>query len=404
MNASVITVPQANPGAGYRALQTEIDAAVARALGSHWYILGAEGRAFEAEFSTWLGAAHAVGCGNGTDALALALRALGVGTDSTVVTVSHTAVATVAAIEMVGATPLLIDIDPAHYTMDPAELATVLAHPPPGLPPIRAAIPVHLYGQAADLVPIMAACARHGVAVVEDCSQAHGATLDGRKLGTFTEVATFSLYPTKNLGAFGDAGVIATGDAGLATRLAALRQYGWHAHYVSDEVGVNSRLDELQAAILRVKLRYLDAQNARRQAIAAAYDAALVAPPARRPGAKPCVLHHMGSCAACPIAPPRNIICVAQASAPACIIRCPCICNPPIADASALVRPVVSPVRMRAPKCSACRCFRSSRTVRLSMFAMYCDGAYTADNEVGETRMRYANRLALVLMMALVDC
>jgi dTDP-4-amino-4,6-dideoxygalactose transaminase len=276
-------VPQANPGAGYRALQAEIDAAVARALGSHWYILGAEGRAFEAEFSAWLGTAHAVGCASGTDALALALRALGVGAGCTVVTVSHTAVATVAAIEMVGATPLLIDIDPAHYTMDPAELAAVLAHPPPGLPPIRAAIPVHLYGQAADLRPIISCCARHGVAIVED------ATLNGKKLGTFTEVAAFSLYPTKNLAALGDAGVLATNDAALATRLAALRQYGWYTHYVSDEVGVNSRLDELQAAILRVKLCYLDAQNLRRQSIAAAYDAALaggaIAPPAHRPGA-----------------------------------------------------------------------------------------------------------------------
>ena len=289
MDAPAIIVPQANPGAGYRALQAEIDAAVASALGSHWYILGAEGRAFEAEFSAWLGTAHAVGCASGTDALALALRALGVGAGCTVVTVSHTAVATVAAIEMVGATPLLIDIDPAHYTMDPAELAAVLAHPPPGLPPIRAAIPVHLYGQAADLRPIISCCARHGVAIVEDASQAHGATLNGKKLGTFTEVAAFSLYPTKNLAALGDAGVLATNDAALATRLAALRQYGWYTHYVSDEVGVNSRLDELQAAILRVKLCYLDAQNLRRQSIAAAYDAALaggaIAPPARRPGA-----------------------------------------------------------------------------------------------------------------------
>src|SRR5580692_2976828 len=165
MNAPAITVPQANPGAGYRALQPEIDAAVARALGSHWYILGAEGRGFEAEFSAWLGAAHAIGCGNGTDALVLALRALGVSSGCTVVTVSHTAVATVAAIEMAGAVPLLIDIDPAHYTMDPAELEHVLAHPPPGLPPIRAAIPVHLYGQAADLAPIISTCAQHGVAV-----------------------------------------------------------------------------------------------------------------------------------------------------------------------------------------------------------------------------------------------
>ena len=282
-------IPPANPGAGYRAHQAEIDAAVARALASGWYILGEEGEAFEQEFAAWLGAAHAVGCGNGTDALALALRGLGVGPGMAVATVSHTAVATVAAIEMAGAVPVLIDIDPLHYTMDPAELAEVLAHPPPGLPPIRAAIPVHLYGQAADMDAILPACARHGVAVIEDCSQAHGATLGGRKLGTLGAVGTFSLYPTKNLGALGDGGVLATDDAELAARIAALRQYGWRTHYVSEAVGVNSRLDELQAAILRVKLRHLDAGNARRQAIAAKYDTALsgtpIHPPARRSSA-----------------------------------------------------------------------------------------------------------------------
>ena len=289
MNVPVITVPQANPGAGYRALRSEIDAAVARALASGWYILGAEGRAFESEFAAWLGAPHAVGCANGTDALALALRALDIGPGSTVVTVSHTAVATVAAIEMVGATPLLVDVEPEYYTMHPDELAAVLDTPPAALPPIRAVIPVHLYGQAADLQAIMAASAKHGAVVIEDCSQAHGATLNGRKLGTFTEVATFSLYPTKNLGALGDGGVLATADPERAGRLAALRQYGWRTHYISDEVGVNSRLDELQAAILRVKLRHLDAQNMRRQTIAEAYDVALangeVRPPARRAGA-----------------------------------------------------------------------------------------------------------------------
>ncbi len=283
-----VSIPQANPGAGYRALQAEIDAAVARALGSGWYVLGAEGRGFEAEFAAWLGMAHAVGCGNGTDALALALRGLGIGPGCAVATVSHTAVATVAAIEMAGAVPLLIDIDPAHYTMDPTELESVLARPPAGLPPVRAVIPVHLYGQAADLDAIGPVCARHGVALVEDCSQAHGATLADRKVGTFGVAACFSLYPTKNLGALGDGGVIATGDAPLAERLAALRQYGWRQHYVSDAVGVNSRLDELQAAILRVKLPHLDAQNARRGAIAASYDAALAggrfAAPVRRPG------------------------------------------------------------------------------------------------------------------------
>ncbi len=287
--SGTITVPQANPGAGYRALQAEIDAAVARALASGWYILGAEGRAFEGEFAAWLGSSHAVGCGNGTDALALALRALGVGADCAVATVSHTAVATVAAIEMVGATPVLIDILPDCYTMDPAELEAVLAHPPHGLPPIRAVIPVHLYGQGADLAAIIPVCRAHGIPVIEDCSQAHGAALDGKRLGTFSEIATFSLYPTKNLGALGDGGIIVTGDPALAAKLAALRQYGWREHYISTEVGINSRLDEIQAAILRVKLRHLDAQNSRRQAIAAAYDAALrstsMKPPARRAGA-----------------------------------------------------------------------------------------------------------------------
>ncbi|CAH2604459.1 dTDP-3-amino-3,4,6-trideoxy-alpha-D-glucose transaminase [Rhodovastum atsumiense] len=289
MTSTPLSVPQANPGAGYRALKPEIDAAIQRALASGWYVLGEEGRGFEREFAAWLGIPHAVGCGNGTDALALALRALGIGPGCAVATVSHTAVATVAAIEMAGATPVLIDIDPRHYTIDPVELDTVLAHPPAGLPPIRAVIPVHLYGQAADLDAIAATCDRHGAAMIEDCSQAHGATLHGRTVGTFGQVACFSLYPTKNLGALGDGGVIATADTALAERLAALRQYGWRRHYISEDIGVNSRLDELQAAILRAKLPHLHAQNARRAAIAARYDAALagtaITPPARRPEA-----------------------------------------------------------------------------------------------------------------------
>jgi dTDP-4-amino-4,6-dideoxygalactose transaminase len=288
MSAPPITVPQANPGAAYRTLKTGIDDAVARVLQSGWYVLGQEVRSFEAEFAAWLGCTAAIGCGNGTDALALALRALGVGPGMSVVTVSHTAVATVAAIEMVGATPLLVDIEPEYYGMDPVELAAVLDHPPAGSPPIRAVIPVHLYGQPVALDPIIAACRRHGVPIVEDCAQAHGATIGERKVGTFTEIATFSFYPTKNLGALGDGGMVSTQDAELGASVAALRQYGWRNHYISDAVGVNSRLDELQAAILRVKLQHLDAQNARRRAIAAAYDVALrgtsLAPPARRNG------------------------------------------------------------------------------------------------------------------------
>lgn len=287
--SGTITVPQANPGAGYRALKTEIDAAVARALESGWYILGQEGKAFESEFSAWIGGGTTIGCGNGTDAIALALRGLGIGPGCAVATVSHTAVATVAAVEMVGATPLLIDIDPVHYTMDPAALEAALANPPAGLPPVRAVILVHLYGQSGDLDAIGALCRRHGLALIEDCAQAHGATWNGRKVGTFGDAATFSFYPTKNMGALGDGGAVVLRDPGQGQEVAALRQYGWHKHYISDSAGVNSRLDELQAAILRVKLRHLDAQNARRQAIAARYDAALratsLAAPVRRPEA-----------------------------------------------------------------------------------------------------------------------
>ncbi|MSP02644.1 MAG: DegT/DnrJ/EryC1/StrS family aminotransferase [Acetobacteraceae bacterium] len=284
---SGITVPQASPGAAYRALKPEIDAAVARALESGWYILGQEGRAFEAEFAAWLGAGTAVGCGNGTDAIALALRGLGIGPGSTVVTVSHTAVATVAAIESTGATPLLIDIEPHHYTMDPAELGSVLASPPPGLPPIRAVIPVHLYGQVADVEVIGSLCRRYGALLIEDCAQAHGAKRNNRMAGTFGDAATFSFYPTKNLGALGDGGAVVARDPELAGRIAALRQYGWTRHYISDVVGVNSRLDELQAAILRVKLTYLHAGNTRRREIARVYDGVLGSrAPLRRRGSE----------------------------------------------------------------------------------------------------------------------
>lgn len=291
MNAPVMTmIPQADPGAGYRAQKAEIDAAVARALASGWYILGKEGAAFEEEYAAWLGTRRAIGCANGTDALALILRGLGIGPGMSVATVSHTAVATVAAIEMVGATPLLLDIDPDTYTMDPDELLSVIDHAPPGLPPLRAVIPVHIYGQACDLAPMLEATRAAGIALIEDCAQCHGATLNGQKLGTLGTASAFSLYPTKNLGALGDGGVLATNDEALADRIAAIRQYGWKERYISDMVGVNSRLDEVQAAILRVRLTALDAGNERRRAIARAYDAALVggpyAPPQRRAGAE----------------------------------------------------------------------------------------------------------------------
>ena len=193
-------------------------------------------------------------------------------------TVSHTAVATVAAIEMAGATPLLIDIDPDHYTMDPARTGRrCWTHPPAGLPPIRAVIPVHLYGQAGGPGPRSSPlCRQHGVALIEDCAQAHGATLHGTAGSARSATRRRSAsIPTKNLGALGDGGAVATDDPALAARIAALRQYGWQQHYISDEVGVNSRLDELQAAILRVKLRHLDARQRPPPGDRRGYDAAL---------------------------------------------------------------------------------------------------------------------------------
>jgi dTDP-4-amino-4,6-dideoxygalactose transaminase len=279
-------IPQADPRAGYRAHRAEIDAALARMLDSGRYILGPEVEAFEEEFAAYIGTRHAVGAASGTEALVLALKALDLGPDDYVATVSHTAVATVAAIELAGAKPLLIDIDPATYTLDPAKLAAALAHPPGR---IAAVIPVHLYGLGADMTAIGALARQHGLRIVEDCAQSHGARLAGRRLGALGDVAAFSFYPTKNLGGIGDGGAVLTSDPGLAVRLKELREYGWRRRYISDLAGMNSRLDEIQAAILRVKLRHLDGDNARRQAIAGIYDYGLrwcegIALPARRVG------------------------------------------------------------------------------------------------------------------------
>jgi dTDP-4-amino-4,6-dideoxygalactose transaminase len=286
MNHIGAPVPQCDPGASYRALRHDIDAAISATLASGHYILGGQGAAFEAEFAQFIGAAHAVGCANGTDALVLALRALCIGPGDTVATVSHTATATVAAIELAGATPLLLDIDAATYTMNAEDLAAMLAKPPANLKPVRAIIPVHLYGQAADIGAIIALAHQHGAVVIEDCAQAHGATFNGQTIGTFGAAATFSFYPTKNLGAFGDGGAVATNISETAQAMQSLRQYGWQDRYISDRTGLNSRLDEIQAAILRVKLLHLHAANRRRGDIATAYDNALsqtgISPPARR--------------------------------------------------------------------------------------------------------------------------
>ena len=264
-------IPQTDPGAVYRANAAAYDAAVLRVLASGSYVKGSEVACFEKAFAARMRLARAVGAASGTDALALALRGLGIGPGDAVVTASHTAVATVAAIESTGAVPVLIDIEAEGYTMAPDALDAVLEDPPPGLP-IRAVIPVHLYGQPADMARIMATARRHGVYVVEDCAQAHGASIDGRPVGGFGDAGAWSFYPTKNLGAFGDGGMVGTDDPALADRIAAIGQYGWDADRVSMCAGINSRLDEMQAAFLRVGLRGLDADNRRRRAIADAYD------------------------------------------------------------------------------------------------------------------------------------
>jgi dTDP-4-amino-4,6-dideoxygalactose transaminase len=272
-----LPIPQTDPRAGYLEERAAIDAAITRVLASGQYILGREVEAFETEFAAWLGVGHAVGVGNGTDALELALRACGIGqgnkTGDLVFTVSHTAVATVAAIERAGAIPVLVDIEPGGFTMDPAALEAALSDAPPGRP--AAIMPVHLYGEPADLAPIMNLARRHGLRVIEDCAQSHGAAYRGRPTGSFGDIACFSFYPTKNLGALGDAGMAATDDADLVVALKEIREYGWRDRYVSARIGINTRLDPLQAGILRARLPHLAADNAHRVSIADRYDEGL---------------------------------------------------------------------------------------------------------------------------------
>jgi dTDP-4-amino-4,6-dideoxygalactose transaminase len=260
-------ISQMRPGAFFQARRDEVLAAITRVFDSGWYILGAEVDNFEKEFARYFHLASAVGVANGTDAIALALRALGIEPGDRVATVSHTAVATVAAIEMAGARPVLVDVLPDTYTMAPLSLARAFK----SYASIKAVIPVHLYGHAADMPAIVEVARQFGAFVVEDCSQAHGATLDGQFVGGMGDISTFSFYPTKNLGAMGDGGMVAGNNSALVKKARMLREYGWHRRYVSEFPGVNSRLDELQAAILRVRLPYLDAGNRRRAAIAAAY-------------------------------------------------------------------------------------------------------------------------------------
>jgi dTDP-4-amino-4,6-dideoxygalactose transaminase len=280
-------IPQTDPGAFYREHRSETLAAMARVLDSGWYVLGEEVRTFEQEFAGHVGLAHAIGVSSGTDAIALALCALGIVRGDRVATVSHTAVATAAAIQLIGARPVFVDISPGTFLLEAGHLAEALAQ----MPPVKALVVVHLYGQAADIPAIATVAARYGARVVEDCAQAHGASWHGRPVGSMGAAGCFSFYPTKNLGALGDAGMVVTSDPKLAAQLRMLREYGWRQRYVSETKGFNSRLDEVQAAVLRLRLPFLADSNQRRAAIASAYDQGLAHTGLRLPAVRPGASH-----------------------------------------------------------------------------------------------------------------
>jgi dTDP-4-amino-4,6-dideoxygalactose transaminase len=264
-----MTVPFLDVRAAYLALQPEIDAAVARVLHSGWYTLGDEVEAFEDEWAAYCGAAHAVGVGNGLDALHLALRALEVGPGDEVIVPSNTYIATWLAVSYCGATPVPVEPDARDHNLDPGRIEDAITSR------TKVIVPVHLYGVPARLDEILELARRRGLRVLEDAAQAHGARYAGRPLGAHGDMVAWSFYPSKNLGAIGDAGAVTTNDAELAERIRLLRNYGSRVKYVNEVQGFNSRLDPLQAAVLRAKLRWLDAWNARRAQIAAGYLSAL---------------------------------------------------------------------------------------------------------------------------------
>ena len=264
-----MNIPFLDLGAAYRELQTEIDAAVARTLASGYYIGGPEVEAFEAEFASYCCATQAIGVANGLDALHLTLRAMDVGPGDEVIVPSNTYIATWLAVSQCGATPVPVEPDARTYNIDPALIEAAIT------PRTKVILPVHLYGQPADMDPILAVARKHNLRVLEDGAQAHGARYKGQRLGAHGDAVAWSFYPGKNLGAMGDGGAVTTNDAILADRIRVLRNYGSRVKYVNEVQGYNSRLDPLQAAILRVKLAHLDEWNARRSVIAARYQRGL---------------------------------------------------------------------------------------------------------------------------------
>ena len=268
-SAESTTVPFLDLRAAYLELRDELDAAIARVTDSGWYLLGGELRAFESDWARYTASRHAIGVANGLDALHLGLLALGVGPGDEVIVPSNTYIATWLAVTQTGATLVAVEPDERTYNLDPARLEEAIT------PRTKVILPVHLYGQPADMTAILEIARRHGVRVLEDAAQAHGARVRGQRVGALGDVTAWSFYPGKNLGAFGDGGAVTTDDDAIADRLRVLRNYGSRVKYVNEVRGFNSRLDEIQAAILRVKLRALDGWNARRARQAARYGAAL---------------------------------------------------------------------------------------------------------------------------------
>lgn len=262
-------IPFLDVGAAYKELKPEIDAAIARVLDSGWYILGPEVEAFEAEYAAYCQAKHAIGVANGLDALHLALLAMGVGPGDEVIVPSNTYIATWLAVSQCGAVPVPVEPVEATYNIDPARIEAAIT------PRTKVILPVHLYGQPADLDPILAIARKHGLRVLEDAAQAHGARYKGRRIGAHGDAVAWSFYPGKNLGALGDGGAVTTNDPEIADRIRLLRNYGSRVKYVNELRGFNSRLDPIQAAVLRVKLRVLNEWNARRREIAQRYLEAL---------------------------------------------------------------------------------------------------------------------------------
>jgi dTDP-4-amino-4,6-dideoxygalactose transaminase len=268
---SAMKIPFGNLKRQYELMRPAIDTATQQVYESGWFVLGEQGQRFEANFAAYCKAKFAIGVGSGTEAIHLALIACGVQAGDEVITAANTCVPTLSAISFAGAKPVLVDICESTFTLDPAQIEQQITAK------TKAIVPVHLYGQCAEMQPILAIAQRHELAVVEDCAQAHGATYRGQSAGTIGQAGAFSFYPSKNLGAFGDGGAVVTNDAAIAEQLVKLRNYGQEKRYYHPIKGFNSRLDELQAAILSAKLPHLDSWNDRRRAIAARYNQAFTA-------------------------------------------------------------------------------------------------------------------------------